>query len=244
MNININELSKKGMLAAIESLRQKGIVVTGSYKDLTSEQHANSFTIAGITQASLLQEIKNQIVKYMESGIPIEQFKSDFVEILKKSGYIGDIDSRPHKMEFILRQNLESAYANGRYKELMAEKSMFPYWEYVTVRDNRVRPEHRLLDGIVKRYDDEFWKHLYPPNGYGCRCVVKQYKYELASANLDTSGFFRSNSDGTKSYYRSGKKVMDIPKTFDGNGISIDYDKYDYDIAKSAREFLNITKQY
>ena len=45
-----------------------------------------------------------------------------------------------------------------------------PYLEYVTMKDNRVRPEHILLDGIIRKADDAFWNTFYPPNGWMCRC--------------------------------------------------------------------------
>lgn len=55
------------------------------------------------------------------------------------------------------------------------EKKTPPYLEYVTMKDNRVRPAHILLDGIIKQKGDNFWNTFMPPNGWMCRCKVKSY---------------------------------------------------------------------
>lgn len=51
-----------------------------------------------------------------------------------------------------------------------------PYLEYVTKKDNRVRPAHVYLDGIIRNAQDVFWDKFYPPNGWLCRCTVKATK--------------------------------------------------------------------
>ena len=45
---------------------------------------------------------------------------------------------------------------------------------YHTQRDGRVRDEHRVLDGTVKSVNDAFWDVYYPPNGWHCRCFVRE----------------------------------------------------------------------
>lgn len=57
-----------------------------------------------------------------------------------------------------------------RYKENAAE---VPNLKYETVGDDRVRPDHMALDGVVRPITDPFWSVYYPPNGYNCRCDVQ-----------------------------------------------------------------------
>jgi uncharacterized protein with gpF-like domain len=40
------------------------------------------------------------------------------------------------------------------------------------VGDDRVRPEHAVLDQFTARADDPVWMKIYPPNGFNCRCSV------------------------------------------------------------------------
>lgn len=43
-------------------------------------------------------------------------------------------------------------------------------FEYVTARDERVRPSHDLLEGARYPKEHEFWAEFAPPNGWNCRC--------------------------------------------------------------------------
>ena len=45
----------------------------------------------------------------------------------------------------------------------------FPYWEYSTAKDERVRDSHRALEGKIFKVNDS---QYYPPLGFNCRCVT------------------------------------------------------------------------
>jgi SPP1 gp7 family putative phage head morphogenesis protein len=53
-----------------------------------------------------------------------------------------------------------------------------PNFKYFTQRDDRVRPSHRQLDGIVLSKDNPFWEEYIPQNGYNCRCYVQSTSQE------------------------------------------------------------------
>jgi SPP1 gp7 family putative phage head morphogenesis protein len=89
-----------------------------------------------------------------------------------------------------LQTEYSSAYLTGEaaanYARLMAQIDTFPYWEYKTVDDDRVRPEHRALHGLILPANDPRWRKLFPPNAWNCRCfVVGRTKAEASSVNLD-----------------------------------------------------------
>jgi SPP1 gp7 family putative phage head morphogenesis protein len=71
-------------------------------------------------------------------------------------------------------QAIAGAQNAARWTEFEREKDVIPNLQYQTVGDKLVRPEHQLLDGIVKPLDDPFWNTHYPPNGWGCRCEAIQ----------------------------------------------------------------------
>ena len=60
------------------------------------------------------------------------------------------------------------------YHRLKSEARVFPYWEYRTAGDDRVREEHAALEGITLPPSDKFWNDYYPPNGWNCRCTAVQ----------------------------------------------------------------------
>lgn len=73
------------------------------------------------------------------------------------------------------------------------------FLRYLTKHDERVRQSHRLLDWIVKKVTDVFWRLYYPPNGWYCRCRVEK---------LQSSGITATNTIGLNLH----KAVPDIFK--------------------------------
>ena len=61
--------------AAVKFFRSKVPLPTSSWKDVTEQYQAVAFTIASITRASLLADVKAIIEKQLESGISAEAFK-------------------------------------------------------------------------------------------------------------------------------------------------------------------------
>lgn len=57
--------------------------------------------------------------------------------------------------------------------EAERDKDLFDL-QYETAGDSKVRDEHARMDGIVRPVDDAFWDRWYPPNGWRCRCSVRQ----------------------------------------------------------------------
>lgn len=72
------------------------------------------------------------------------------------------------------RTAVKSAQDGIKWTKLVDEKSLFPYLEYRSTRDGRVRDEHAVFDGIIKPVDSPFWDTYYPPNGFNCRCRIIQ----------------------------------------------------------------------
>jgi hypothetical protein len=73
---------------------------------------------------------------------------------------------------------------------MMENVKFRPYWQYVAVMDAHTRPAHAAMNGLTFRYDDPFWEHFYPPNGFNCRCTVRA----LSKANLKDRGGVVSES--------------------------------------------------
>jgi len=76
-----------------------------------------------------------------------------------------------------LRTEYDTAYltaeSSAAYYRLISQADIFPYWQYVTMNDGKVREEHIMLHGLVLACTDHLWEKIYPPNGWRCRCRVK-----------------------------------------------------------------------
>ena len=77
------------------------------------------------------------------------------------------------------------AESASTYRRLIAQTNVFPFWEYRTVGDDRVRPEHEDIDGLILPADDPRWKKIMPPNGWNCRCyIVPRMTHEVANVDM------------------------------------------------------------
>lgn len=109
---------------------------------------------------------------------------SDFSK--KAKGICHTFNGRWQKTEYDTA--VLTAEAASTYRRLMGKNELFPYWKYVTVGDNKVREEHRALDGAVIPFNDKRWDKIYPPNGWNCRCyVVAMMKHEVTSEMVEAS---------------------------------------------------------
>ena len=68
---------------------------------------------------------------------------------------------------------MRTAYAASRFRAQHANAASRPYFQYLSMDDDRVRPSHRAMSGRVYRHDDPIWDTHYPPNGFNCRCTVR-----------------------------------------------------------------------
>lgn len=83
---------------------------------------------------------------------------------------------------------IKGSQAAEQWKGFMKNADLFPNLQYLTVGDGRVRPEHQLLNGVIKPIGDVFWKVYYTPNGWRCRCYIIQ------TAAASTPGKFDDDS--------------------------------------------------
>lgn len=158
--------------SAVEFLKGKTPLPKAEYEALDEEARALAFTVAGYTEAEVLQEFLGSITEAVEQGKTMREFREGMDAWLEGNGYGG---LTPDRAELIFRTNVQTAYNAGHYKSMMEAARLRPYWMYVTAADGRVRDTHAALHGAVYRADDPFWDVWYPPNGYKCRCHVRSY---------------------------------------------------------------------
>ena len=77
-------------------------------------------------------------------------------------------------LEAIFRTEVQRAFGAGRWQADQDPDIQEILWgyQYVTMEDDRVRPEHVGLDGVTLPKDDLEWMEIWPPNGFACRCSV------------------------------------------------------------------------
>lgn len=81
--------------------------------------------------------------------------------------------SSDYNMRVVNEAAVSTAYNKGRETvETDNEvKTLIKGYLYRTMRDNRVRPSHRKMEGVTRRRDDPVWFWWTPPCGFNCRCI-------------------------------------------------------------------------
>ena len=115
-----------------------------------------------------------------------------------------------------------SAQSAGKWHEFSEYADRY-YLQYRTAKDERVREEHAILDGITLPFDDKFWDEFFPPNGWNCRCEaiqVSKKRYEPSNPSealaRGRAATYKPNADGVNKAaifrFNLGKEQLIFPK--------------------------------
>ena len=223
---------------ALKYLRKKHPELHFDYDELMHEAHHKAFTVAKVTKLDLLTDIQDSLIKARDQGQTFAAWKKELVPTLKKKGWYGktevtnpktkevkEIYVGSRRLRNIFYTNTRVAYNVGRW-EHQAQLDDAPYLRYVSILDNRTRPTHSKVHGIVRHRDDPFWATHYPPNGWNCRCRVQAYSMDSLKrrgwekglkaplqniAHKDWAYDVRKGSRARLEEYRS-KRVLDAPE--------------------------------
>lgn len=228
---------------AIDFLLSKGLRVTWDWREMFRSDHDFAFTVAKEQRLSVLQYVKDALMLALEEGITYADFQEVVTQSIQEQweGY---------RLDNIFRTNVLSAYQAGHYQAI-TDKDVLeqrPYWQYISIDDHRVRPEHHEWGhpggrsyGITLPATDPWWNTHFPLNGFRCRCSVRtlsesemqRFGYEIdKSPKIEYEDF--KKADGTVI-----KVVKGIDPGFDHvpgkEKYKIDFDKFDDDIGGQAR---------
>lgn len=201
--VQLKALYKLAPSLAIKYFKNKKNQSTWDWYEMWQDAHKKSFTVAKAVNEKVLNEIRTAIDDALENGKTFHQFQKELKPLLQKRGWWGEqivVDSNGvaekvqlgsmYRLKTIYSVNMQVAYQTGRYTTQIENAEDRPYWEYVAILDSSTRPEHAMLNGMVFRYDDPFWKSFYPPNGWRCRCRVNalsQYKVDKSKITISDS---------------------------------------------------------
>lgn len=117
------------------------------------------------------KSLRGAVQRIIEEGQHVRQGVKTLRAAMEDAG-IGSV--APYVLQTMARSEIAIAYSGGRQAALADPDVADMVWgyEYVTVGDDRVRPEHAGLDGVKLPKDDPQWHSIMPPNGYNCRCMT------------------------------------------------------------------------
>lgn len=137
-----------------------------------------------IDDKALVKDLKQSIAEF--SAFKATSFKNTLESLLIQDGKLspwnefkkeaykvsGDYNARWLETEY--HQTVANANAAAQWKDMEQNTDLYPNVKLVSVHDARVRPEHKVLDGTIRPYNDPFWATHVPPLDWACRCYLEQ----------------------------------------------------------------------
>ncbi len=160
---------------AAEFIASKSVVSRDVFDGLLPELRARAFVISGVEAANVVQQIRDRIADHPQ-GANWDDVKKDLMNELHP--FIRSEDdpentiAAENRAELLIRMHGFQAYQASAWQVMDRQRDVFPYWQYHSMGDRKVRATHEALDGIVLPCGHEFWKTHFPPWEYNCRCQV------------------------------------------------------------------------
>jgi len=139
------------------------------FDGLLPELRGRAFLITGVEDADVLQRVRDLLAD-VPRGEDWEKTRERIAGEI--SPFLGE-EEADARAELLLRMHVNQAYEAMNWREMEENRDIFPYYEYLTIEDERVRPAHKALHGIIAPAGSSFWKNHWPPWQWGCRCSVR-----------------------------------------------------------------------
>ena len=173
---------------ALEFFKAKRLHPSFSHLDVSAEEHALGFTVAKSAGYDILGDVRDALEKHLREGGTLRTFERELAPILREKEWWGRqnvVDPEtgdpvsaqlgsPRRLRTIFRANMRSARAAGQWERIQRTKRTHPYLLYRLGPSENHRPEHVAWDGTLLPADDPWWADHMPPNGWGCKCWVRQ----------------------------------------------------------------------
>jgi SPP1 gp7 family putative phage head morphogenesis protein len=149
-------------------IKAKPLILASVFQEMKPELKARAFTITGIEHFDTLQAARELIAKVPE-GEDWDDTKAQ-LETLISPWFTAKAAAK--RAEYLLRTHVYQSYAVGNYRALEEARDLFPFRQYLSSEDPRVRPAHAALHRRIFPSDSPFWDTHTPPWEWGCRCDV------------------------------------------------------------------------
>ena len=177
--------------AAIETLRKRLGLSLDEQNRLETEYSASAIRVLKDTTEAIEKKLEAAILETTAAG---EHVREGVKALGAAFDAAGITPENSFTLEALFRTQTQTAYGAGRWQASQAPEIQEILWgyKYVTVGDDRVRPEHAGLEGVTAPKDDPIWKRIWPPNGYACRCstieIFEKRKIRLPPAVVEING--------------------------------------------------------
>ena len=167
---------------------QKGNRPSFDWRDIAPLEHALDFTVAKTAGFDVLADLRKATDEAIRNQMSFEEFRANIEPTLRKKGWWGrkigedPRDGTPmmvqlgslRRLRTIHWANVTTARAAGEWERIQRTKKFLPFLRYTISSSERRRPQHQSWVGTILPVDHEWWATHYPPNGWMCKCGIRQ----------------------------------------------------------------------
>ena len=186
---------------ALAYFRDKDLRVGFDFQDVWGQEHAHSFTVAKAMKVDILDDVRAGLDEALAEGKTFRDFSRQLKPKLQEKGWWGikdEIDpstgerrrvqlGSPRRLKTIYQSNLRSARSAGQWQRIQRTKETQPYLLYELGPSENHREEHVSWAGTLLPVDHPWWRDHMTPNGYGCKCRVRQVS-EVEAERMEREG--------------------------------------------------------
>jgi len=179
-------------------IRALPAVERAQWEALIAKHQGQAFTMSGINQRKVLEDLRDLIARSLESRLTPEQFDRAARELLRNYQITGA------RLRTVWNQTVSNSIREARAEEVRDPevRAAIPFAMFDAILDSRVRPNHAAMEGAIAPI--EWWEgsELSPvPNGLGfnCRCQLI-YMNSIRARKLVEKGdpYFRIDLEGPR----------------------------------------------
>lgn len=162
-------LSLSVYASALRILKKRIEIPSGDLSKLQSKIKSTALKVLNDVSDNVEEKLRDTVGGLLEEGAHVKEATQTLDEAFDA---LGLTKKNNFQLETVFRTQTALTFSAGRWQADQDEAIQEILWgyKYVTVGDDRVRPEHEELDGVTLPKDDPFWDTFWPPNGWNCRC--------------------------------------------------------------------------
>lgn len=155
-------------------IEDKPAVAKDVFDQLPDEIKGRAFTITGIEDMDVVQGVRDEIAK-LPAGADWNTVKK---EVMARISPWFTKEGAAARAQLIMSHHAFAAYSACQARIMDRMIDVFPYRQYLSTKDGKVRASHRALNEIILPADHSFWTYHTPPWEWNCRCQVVELTEE------------------------------------------------------------------
>lgn len=160
--------------AARRLIADKPAVARDVFDRLPDEMKARAFTITGIEDFDTLQAVRDDLAA-LPAGADWNATKK---EIMAKISPWFSPEGAAARAQLLMSHHAFAAYSATQARIMDGMIDVFPFRQYLSTNDGKVRASHRALNEIILPATHDFWQKHTPPWEWNCRCQVVEMTAE------------------------------------------------------------------